>query len=45
VKKPQKVKGGARKIGRGKRSVDQATSLYVRGKISYEQYKKLKGGG
>jgi uncharacterized membrane protein len=40
----QKQKGkGKRKIGRNKKAVDQATSLYSRGKISFEQYKKMKG--
>lgn len=40
--KTQKKKG-SKKIGRNKRAVDQATSLYSRGKISFEQYKKMKG--
>lgn len=42
-KKTQKKKGGAKKYGRNKRGVDQATSLYVRGKITFEQYKRMKG--
>jgi len=36
-------KGGKKKIGRSKRPVDQAMSAYVRGKISFEQYRKRKG--
>jgi uncharacterized membrane protein len=39
--KTQKKKG-SRKAGRNKRPVDQATSLYSKGKISFEQYKKMK---
>jgi hypothetical protein len=41
--KTQKKGKGKRKIGRNKRLKDQATSLYSRGKISFEQYKKMKG--
>lgn len=37
-------KGGGRKIGRNKRPTNEAESLYTRGKITYEQYKKMKGG-
>jgi uncharacterized membrane protein len=44
MKKTQKKKGGSKKHGRNKRAVDQATSLFTRGKITYEQYKKMKGG-
>lgn len=40
--KQSKVKGGGRKIGRNKKAVDQATSSYVRGKISFEEYAKAK---
>lgn len=36
-------KGGAKKYGRNKRSVDSATSSYVRGKISFESYAHQKG--
>jgi hypothetical protein len=40
----QKERGkGTGKYGRNKRAVDQATSAYVRGKITFEQYRKLKG--
>jgi uncharacterized membrane protein len=39
----QTKKKGSRKIGRSKRAKDLATSLYSRGKITYEQYKKMKG--
>ena len=39
----QKKKGGSKKHGRNKRPVDQPTSLYVRGKVTFEQYAKLKG--
>ena len=41
--KKQKGKG-SKKIGRNKRAVDQATSMYSRGKISFDKYKKMKGG-
>jgi hypothetical protein len=34
--------GGSKKYGRNKKSPDAATSLYVRGKISYETYRKMK---
>jgi hypothetical protein len=36
-------KGGSKKHGRNKRGIDQATSLYSKGKISFEQYSKMKG--
>ena len=42
--KTQKKKGGAKKYGRNKRPVDFATSLYVRGKITFEKYQKMKRG-
>lgn len=43
VKRTQKKKGGTRKHGRSKRKgADQALSLYVKGKISFEQYNKTK---
>jgi len=45
VKNVQRKKGGDKKHGRNKRGVDQATSLYARGKISFEQYEKLKKQG
>jgi hypothetical protein len=35
--------GGARKIGRNKKAPDSATSKFVRGKITFEQYQKEKG--
>ena len=38
-----KKKGGSRKHGRNKRAKDQATSAYVRGKITAEKYFKEKG--
>ena len=38
----QRKSGGDRKKGRNKRPVDQATSKYVRGKISFEEYWKEK---
>ncbi|MFA5151299.1 MAG: hypothetical protein WC554_01940 [Clostridia bacterium] len=41
--KKQKIKGGARKLGRNKRPVDLPTSKFVRGKISFEQYASEKG--
>ena len=43
AQKIQKKKGGAKKHGRNKRPADVATSAYVRGKISFEQYCKTKG--
>lgn len=43
MKTPSKKKGGSKKHGRNKRPVEQAISLYVRGKITFEQYAKLKG--
>ena len=33
--------GGDRKHGRNKRPIDQATSAYVRGRITFEQYAKM----
>jgi hypothetical protein len=39
-KQQDKKHGGARKIGRKKRSVNAAMSAYVRGKISFENYRK-----
>jgi len=36
----QKKSGGDKKHGRNKRPVDVATSRYVRGLITFEQYKK-----
>ena len=40
--KTQKVKGGGKKIGRNKKPVNSATSMYVRGVISFDQYSKEK---
>ena len=40
MKKPNKKKGGQRKIGRSKRAKDQLLSAFVRGKISGEEYFK-----
>ena len=42
--KTQKRKGGGKKIGRNKRSVDVTTSAYVKGKISFAEYEKRKRG-
>ena len=42
-KKQKKGHGGIKKYGRNKRPKDQAASAYVRGKITFEQYRKLKG--
>lgn len=39
-KQSQKKKGGDKKHGRNKRPKDQALSSYVRGNITFEQYKK-----
>ena len=41
--KTQKKKGGDKKHGRNRLGVDAATSKYVRGKITFEQYRKMKG--
>lgn len=38
----KKKSGGSKKHGRNKRPVDQPTSSYIRGKISFEQYAKAK---
>jgi len=43
MKTTSKKKGGSAKIGRNKRAKDQATSLFVKGKITFEQYQKKKG--
>ena len=42
-KKQNKKGGGSKKHGRNKRPVDSATSLYVRGKITFEKYAQKKG--
>ena len=42
-KQQGKKKGGAGKYGRNKRTSDSATSLYAKGKITFEQYKKAGG--
>lgn len=39
----QSNKGGAKKHGRNKRHTDSPTSLYAKGKITFDQYRKLKG--
>lgn len=39
-KSNQKKSGGDKKHGRNKRPKNQALSSYVRGKITFEQYKK-----
>jgi hypothetical protein len=44
MKNTQQKKGSSKKHGRNKKGVDQATSNYVRGKITFDQYKKQKGG-
>lgn len=41
--KIQKKKGGSKKHGRNKRGVDDATSAYAKGKITFEQYMKRRG--
>jgi len=40
-KQEHKKHGGARKIGRNKRVVNQAMSLYSKGRISFESYRKM----
>lgn len=42
MKGQNRKSGGDRKKGRNKRPVDQPTSKFVRGKISFEQYAKEK---
>lgn len=42
-KKKGKKKGGMAKIGRSKRTLDSAMSLYVKGKIPFEKYAQRKG--
>jgi uncharacterized membrane protein len=39
-KQQDKKHGGARKIGRKKRAINQAMSAYARGKISFENYRR-----
>ena len=34
--------GGARKYGRNRRTKDQAISLYIKNRISFEKYQKTK---
>ena len=38
--KTQKKTGGSKKYLRNRRPVDSATSLYSKGKITFEQYQK-----
>ena len=40
--KKEGKKGGSKKYGRNKRPVDQVTSQYARGKITFEKYKRRK---
>jgi len=40
-KKTQKKKGGEKKYGRNKRPANAFLSAYVRGKISFDEYKRL----
>jgi hypothetical protein len=42
AKQTNQKKGSSRKVGRNKRPVDQPTSSYVRGLITFEQYAKSK---
>lgn len=42
MKIQSKKSGGSRKYGRNTRGVNQAMSLYSRGKISFEKYQKMK---
>ena len=43
-KKQGKKKGGSAKYGRNKKAPDHATSLYAKGKITFEKYMKMKSG-
>ena len=44
MSKKKEGKGkGTKKYGRNKRPVNQAESLYAKGKITFEQYKKRRG--
>jgi hypothetical protein len=42
AKQANQKKGSSRKVGRSKRAKDQATSSFVRGKITFDQYAKIK---
>jgi len=42
AKQQNQKKGSSRKVGRNKRAKCQATSSYVRGLITFEQYVKAK---
>ncbi len=42
MKTPQKKKGSSRKVGRNKKAKNQAESLYARGKITFEKYKRMR---
>jgi hypothetical protein len=42
MSKKKEKGGGSKKHGRNKRPVDSPTSLYVKGKISFERYAKSK---
>lgn len=39
-KQEHKKHGGARKIGRNKKGVNQAMSAFVKGNISFENYRR-----
>lgn len=41
MKKQGQKSGGSRKYGRNKRARNQAMSLYVKGKITFEQYTEM----
>lgn len=43
MKREGRKSGGAKKYGRNKKPVNQPTSQYAKGKISFETYKKLLG--
>ena len=43
MSKQQNQKKGCKKAGRNKRQKDSATSAFVRGRMSFEQYAKSKG--
>jgi len=44
MSKKKEGKGkGTKKYGRNKRAVNHAESLYAKGKITFEKYRKMKG--
>ena len=42
IKSQNRKSGGDKKHGRNKKPADHPTSMYVRGKITFEQYMKMR---